>query len=842
MLFLLVVAHAIAVLIFGCGFFPQKKVLDGHAALDGTHARDPVFDKLVVVVVDAMRSDFLFDASISKFHFIHEKLADGSAWGFTAHSNPPTVTLPRLKGITTGSTPNFLDAILNVAEDDTSSSLLAQDSWLWQFRNNAGKRIRFFGDDTWLKLFPPVEANEDSQTMFDEYEGTNSFFVSDFTQVDLNVTRHIDRQLRETSEWDVLILHYLGLDHIGHKDGPYSRFMGPKHEEMDSIIRKLYDELDMQSTLLVLMGDHGMNDLGNHGGSSAGETSAGMVFLSDKLAAYKPSKEQSSAKEFPMKIPSLNAGEEKTFHYLKKIQQIDVVPTISSLFNVAIPKNNVGVIIPEFLQLFKDVSLQKAIVKENWNQLSGLTKGKTQIMEETKNFVIEDVIKNMKDVQENLAKTATDYNYPLLFIGCFLSIVITCTIYYRYARHVAININTSILIAIAALMGISVFGSSFIEEEHQFWWWIITGLVLLSMVNLNFSSWKSHIIVLFCLRLIRGWNNSGQKYTYDNVIANLLKGNIDALWWLNLITVTVVGLNLKSLRFGNHTVSLLGFSDLLSMGLLSMITFLYKVNWSIVNGERVPDLFYKWVLETASLIVEDATLYREEDLIHTALIPLARIFFKLFFAVLVSRLMIQKFFQVSDISKSLAVVSRYVTIFLVFQTPSHNIGLFLFFEIINEITVHIIRERYQSDYLLAVIFGIILQFFTFFQSGGTNSIATVDLSNAYNGVSENYNIYIVGLMMCISNFAPTIYWSFYNWRITYANANSSRWQTLVAAKYPFIIIQSTIGCGLLLACIILRYHLFIWSVFSPKLCYYMVWTIFVGIIVHWIPEILLLLT
>jgi predicted AlkP superfamily pyrophosphatase or phosphodiesterase len=36
--------------------------------------------------------------------------------------------------------------------------------------------------------------------------------------VDENVTRHLDEEL-ERDDWDVMILHYLGLDHIGHLEG-----------------------------------------------------------------------------------------------------------------------------------------------------------------------------------------------------------------------------------------------------------------------------------------------------------------------------------------------------------------------------------------------------------------------------------------------------------------------------------------------------------------------------------------------------------------------------------------------------------------------------------------------
>jgi ethanolaminephosphotransferase len=96
------------------------------------------------------------------------QIVSGHAYPFTAHALPPTVTLPRIKALTTGSIPNFLDAILNIAESDTSSTLAFQDNWLSQ-ANLTGKQLVMYGDDTWLKLFPRV---------FSRSDGTSSFFVS----------------------------------------------------------------------------------------------------------------------------------------------------------------------------------------------------------------------------------------------------------------------------------------------------------------------------------------------------------------------------------------------------------------------------------------------------------------------------------------------------------------------------------------------------------------------------------------------------------------------------------------------------------------------------------------
>lgn len=88
---------------------------------------------------------------------------------FTAHATAPTITMPRIKAMTTGSIPSFLDMILSFAESDKTSSLEGQDTWLAQLKAKQDGRLVLFGDDTWLKLFPETFAHAD---------GTSSFFVS----------------------------------------------------------------------------------------------------------------------------------------------------------------------------------------------------------------------------------------------------------------------------------------------------------------------------------------------------------------------------------------------------------------------------------------------------------------------------------------------------------------------------------------------------------------------------------------------------------------------------------------------------------------------------------------
>lgn len=182
----------VAALVFASGFFPYKPFLPGLATFEneqerGAQTADAVFDRVVFMVVDALRSDFVYGYE-SGFHFTQrygigharERLVghtddmsslirSGAAIPFTAHATPPTVTMPRVKALTTGSVPSFLDLILNFAESDTTSSLANQDTWLAQIRAKGGKLV-FYGDDTWLKLFPG--------DFFARSDGTSSFFVS----------------------------------------------------------------------------------------------------------------------------------------------------------------------------------------------------------------------------------------------------------------------------------------------------------------------------------------------------------------------------------------------------------------------------------------------------------------------------------------------------------------------------------------------------------------------------------------------------------------------------------------------------------------------------------------
>jgi arylsulfatase A-like enzyme len=122
--------------------------------------------------------------------------------------------------------------------------------------------------------------------------------------------------------------------------------MIPKHMEMDAVVRSIFEAISklphLSSTLFVLCGDHGMNEAGNHGGAGPGETSTALLFMSPKLRSLSPA---------GRKCPVSPTG---PYEFYSKIDQSDMAPTISSLLGLPIPRNNVGVILPEFLGLWDD--------------------------------------------------------------------------------------------------------------------------------------------------------------------------------------------------------------------------------------------------------------------------------------------------------------------------------------------------------------------------------------------------------------------------------------------------------------------------------------------------------
>ncbi|KAK8652783.1 hypothetical protein V6N13_126808 [Hibiscus sabdariffa] len=259
-----VLTQFIGLSLFVFGFFPVKPALPGTSGSESFYAPScdfvgnlsdttlpsdqlkslyqelsgipPSFERLILMVIDGLPAEFVLGKNgkppnkqfKEAMPYTQSLLASGSAIGYHAKAAPPTVTMPRLKAMVSGAIGGFLDVAFNF-----NTQAMMDDNLLGQFFRIGWKMV-MLGDETWIKLFP---------RLFQRHDGVSSFYVKDTVQVDQNVSRHLGYELRK-DDWNLLILHYLGLDHVGHIGGRSSVLMAPKLKEMDEVVKLIHSSIN----------------------------------------------------------------------------------------------------------------------------------------------------------------------------------------------------------------------------------------------------------------------------------------------------------------------------------------------------------------------------------------------------------------------------------------------------------------------------------------------------------------------------------------------------------------------------------------------------------------------
>lgn len=253
LLLVLLVCHAVALLLFCKGFLLRRVVIPEYGTCSGGHftpseqdeSRQGApaesqscyphprrFKRVVWLLIDALRYDFMeYDPSLdpsppvyrNKMPFVRDLLAHRpqNARLFRFVADPPTTTLQRLKALTTGSLPTFIDIGSNF-----NSHQIAEDSLPYQ-TSTSGRNLTFIGDDTWLGLY------EGMLTRVFDYPSLN---VKDLHTVDNGVIQHLGPEL-ERGDAEFLVGHFLGVDHVGHTYGSTHWTMGGKLTQMNSVLQ-----------------------------------------------------------------------------------------------------------------------------------------------------------------------------------------------------------------------------------------------------------------------------------------------------------------------------------------------------------------------------------------------------------------------------------------------------------------------------------------------------------------------------------------------------------------------------------------------------------------------------
>ena len=708
------------------------------------------------------------------------------------------------------------------------------------------------------------------------------------------MTRHVPEELAR-DDWNAMIMHYLGLDHIGHKTGPQGPNMLPKQKEMDGIVKQIYEAMENyahhSNTLLVLVGDHGMNAGGNHGGSGPGETEPALLFASPTFKAMK------KRREYECPTSPRNGTE---FHYYTKIQQSDVVPILAGLMRMPVSKNSLGVFTPELGGLWSEHKIFQ-LFQQNARQLLHIIGAKYGTGDEARldlewggildyvevtpkrtnlGRLVEEFHVVLLDAQEVLSDTASSYNIPRMIIGMAIAAMALVLAVFSFPSLRPPSLAGAYFVATCTLYSVMMFASSYVEEEQHFWYWLTPPwILLLALKKLSSSSatdkprlvtMGAAVLLLCAHRLAVRWNQTGQKHAGEpDIVHTIFPNHYVVMWILVLLTYVVNGFFLH-----NRTFAGLLMPELKAFAVVALIflAIVFKLNFTQADApELVQGLALRvreWS-EPFSLVAQARAVFAVTAAAAVAVVILS-------LASAVTR-------AVSDpnaVGNSISLCERLhhlLTLFLITQTRAPNVPLFLALE----------AQRLSLDWVLSadssdpqetatgthpssstVATSVLLfSHVYYFCMGGSNSISSIDLSNAYNGVAD-YNITAVGVLLFASNWAGPIWWcsaavlliiskpsnvaqekgpkseSERDWVIVEreklhddavgavkvdfkAHSNEQRPQTENWLVY-ITSMTTFVACALLAvmaACTALRTHLFIWTVFSPKYLYALAWAL-----------------
>eukprot|EP00884_Botryococcus_braunii_P021643 jgi/Botrbrau1/8162/Bobra.357_2s0008.1 len=346
--------HTCSIMLFSSGYMNSRVSLSNIAvrrcppwdALAGSR-RPP--DKLAIIVIDGLRSDFVIRSE--RFSRIHNipvmetlqtaaSMMDGAAVLANLQAEAPTTTAQALKTFLTGSPPLFVDIGKSL-----SASVLVEDNLMWQLQA-AGKKMVFMGDDTWTKLLPHT---------FTKAKAMASLNIQESDTVDEAIWQDLPAALSGEGEpWDVLVAHFLGIDHVGHTFDCGSPQMAAKVSQLDHRMEHVINLLlnrggpgDLhENTLLLIMGDHGLTWGGDHGGGSIEEVETALFALHvgrGNASLPLPSRQGATwDRSRPPWAPQQQSCSIKHEQGPPEVRQLDLAATIAVMMGIAIPFSNIG--------------------------------------------------------------------------------------------------------------------------------------------------------------------------------------------------------------------------------------------------------------------------------------------------------------------------------------------------------------------------------------------------------------------------------------------------------------------------------------------------------------------
>ena len=358
--------------------------------------------------------------------------------------------------------------------------------------------------------------------------------------------------------------------------------------------------------------------------------------------------------------------------------------------------------------------------------------------------------------------------------------------------------------------------------------------------NFKYKKAGYAIIFVFILRVIRAWNQTGQKHAGEQDIAKTVFPEHNVLLWVAVLATyldIIQRLSRRAVPWASRA-----FSSAASF-ILGSIAFTYKVAFTTADApellKELPTLEYNALGESTLTAQARAVFFGIVVMMALTSFPLLhRESYGDERALATVEADQDRAFLAKESLDIAWPLHDLFTLFLITQSRATNVPLFLLFE-----AQHQLMDKIELSCTQISLTSILLQYTSFFAFGGSNAISSIDLSNAYNGV-RGYNVNAVGLLTFCGNWAGPMWWTSSTALLLSSSKNTRQTQTWSHHLSLLTTFTASSTLSVMLACTTLRSHLFIWTVFSPKYLYVMAWsmaqhlciTVAFGSLVYWLAS------
>jgi hypothetical protein len=290
------------------GIYDFRSPISGQPPVPGAPVGKPISEKVVHVLIDALRYDTSLDSEVMPY--LNKLRTTGAS--AKMHSQTPSYSAPGYSTIFIGAWPYMHDGpAFNLAYNDIP--VWTQDNiFSAAHRNNITTGISAYN---WFeKLVPQQDVDLQFYT-----EGEDNTADEDVVNAAL-------RWLERPGDQYILI-HIDQVDYAGHyQGGPTGQGWRDAASRSDALLEKIASSLDFGKDTLIIHSDHGQIDAGGHGGHET-------VCLTEP---------------FIMVGKGIKPGD------YPDVQMVDIAPTVSAILGANFPSISTGHVLQNMLDLPQD--------------------------------------------------------------------------------------------------------------------------------------------------------------------------------------------------------------------------------------------------------------------------------------------------------------------------------------------------------------------------------------------------------------------------------------------------------------------------------------------------------